>query len=103
MGYISTQPDKLRTALDGLIQLMDRLPMDESFFDAAKDKILRQCRTSKLKEEDRYFVWRTLQRLGLNRESRELIYEELPSIDSGKFLNLSAEHTAGKPQIILII
>ena len=65
MGYISTQPDKLRTALDGLIQLMDRLPMDESFFDAAKDKILRQCRTSKLKEEDRYFVWRTLQRLGL--------------------------------------
>ena len=101
-GYIATQPDKLGVALEALMQLVNKMPMKEESFQAAKEQLLRQCKTVKRKPESLFFRWKDLQRFQQTQDTLQTVYQELPGIDLKRFQNLCQFYTQQKPCIMLI-
>lgn len=80
IAFIGTQADKFHDALKGMNELLNDLPSDETAFGLAKESLKNRVETERVSKESLVDYYFSLQDKGLNKDTRELLYAELPNI-----------------------
>lgn len=86
-AFMSTQADKLGTALDGMTDLMNRLPGDEKSFRLACDGLMNSIATQRVTNRALFSTWYSYRLQGIDRDIREDTYSRasvttLPEMES---------------------
>lgn len=75
--YIGTQPDKLKTAVETLDQLMEHLPQIPIQFETAKNAMLKQIASTRFTRTNIFFNFLNLQKLNIDYDLRKNIYNQI--------------------------
>ena len=76
-AYIGTQNDKLGDAVTAMLELMNKMPADETMFHGSKDAALKQIASQRVTKEAIYWSWENAQRLGLDHDVNREVYNAL--------------------------
>ena len=76
-AYLGTQPDKVNTAIPDIIGLLNEMPYVANQVEQAKLSILKNIESSRINRQSIYWTWLKNNKLGLDVDMRELIYERL--------------------------
>ncbi|NCC87940.1 MAG: insulinase family protein [Clostridia bacterium] len=102
-GFLSTQPDKMKEALDALTGLLNELALSEESFSNSKESLIKQYNTERIVKENIFWTYESNKKRGIDYDIRKDIYENIQKYelqDVEKFFN---EHITGKKYDILII
>ncbi len=102
-GFLSTQPDKMKEALDALTNLLNELALSNESFSNSKDAIIKQMNTERIIKSDIFWTYEANKKRGIDFDNRKEIYENLKKYnleDVNKFFD---EHIKGKTYDILIV
>lgn len=103
IGYLSTQPDKMKEALEALSDLMNELKQSPESFETARQAIISQINTERIIKSGIFWNYLANKELGIDNDYRKDIYEQTQNFtleDATKFFN---EHIQGKKYDILIV
>ncbi|MGS0747117.1 M16 family metallopeptidase [Halpernia sp. GG3] len=78
--YIGTQPDKLKTAVDAMDELMKELPQVDFQFINSKNSALKKIEAGRLTRTTIFFNALRLQKLGVDYDLREKVYHETENL-----------------------
>jgi len=79
-AYIGTQADKLPEAVEGMMELLKVFPMSEKGYAQAKEGAMQQIQTDRITKGDILNTYHRNKKLGVNVDTRKVIYDALPSI-----------------------
>ena len=104
-GYLTTQPDKMKDALDAMTALLNEMALSELSFNTSKDALIKQFNTERTIKESIFWYYNYWQKLGVNTDidPNKQIYDEVKasSLETvGQFFN---NHVKGKKYDILIV
>lgn len=102
-AYIGTQADKLADAMQGMHQLFDTLPKVSKDFDAAKQSIVQQIKSERIKPSAYCQNYYNALQLGYSSDFRKEIFDKVPSIQLSDVASFHAQHFAQKPFTTLVI
>jgi len=91
-GFLGTQPDKMKEALDALTGLLNELALSEESFDNSKEALIKQYNTDRIVKQNIFWTYESNKKKGIDYDIRKDIYES--------FFN---EHIKGKNYDILVI
>lgn len=81
LAFIGTQADKFNEAVNGMNELITKLPIDNETFKLAKQSIENDVRTSRVMPENLAWLKRYYTRMGLDDPLTMQVLEEIPTID----------------------
>jgi predicted Zn-dependent peptidase len=102
-GFLSTQPDKMKEALDALTGLLNELAQSEESFANSKDAIIKQMNTSRTIKEDIFWSYEYYKKLGIDYNINKDIYEAVKNYKLSDVNKFFSEHVKGKSYDILIV
>ncbi len=102
-AYVGTQADKLKTAVDAMLAMMDEMPRAEKQFDLAKESIVKQINSERIINEDIFWTYLSKLDLGLNYDTRKDVYDQVPAMTMDDLNNFFDEHISGKKYTFLVI
>ncbi len=102
-SYIGTQADKLPEALSGFINILNNMPESEITFASAKESLLKQIETDRITKTSVLFDYLNALDLGLEKDIREEIYNNVSSMTFDAVKNFQEEHVKGNNYTILIL
>lgn len=103
ISYIATQYDKMVTAIDGFLDLMDNMPEAEKSFALAKDGLLQQLRTERITKSDILWDYESSKKLGINYDIRRDIFNKVPGFTMADLKAFQQEYLKAKPHVYLIL
>ena len=103
VGIIGTQADKTSDAVGAFLGLMDNLPVSEDRFEAARDAVLNDYRTSKLSFREVLGAIAAWERQGLPVDPRIARYERFQNAKLEMMLSFYSEHLKGRQKLISIV
>lgn len=103
LSYIATQYDKIETAIDAFIELLDKMPESENAFTLAKDGIIKKIRTSRTTKSDILWTYEQYNKIGVKTDLNKAIFEKTPSMTLGDLKNFQNNYLKGKTHTILVI
>ncbi|MBI3233399.1 MAG: insulinase family protein [Bacteroidetes bacterium] len=89
-GYIGTQADKLFESIDAMNELLTKMPISEALLSSCKSTIKSQIETERYNGIDIIYSYEMNQKLGLEKDIREDIYNQVNNLsvdDVQKFFN----------------
>jgi len=102
-GFLSTQPDKMKEALDALTGLLNELAQSEEAFANSKDALIKQMNTSRIVKEDIFWTYESNKKLGIDYDIRKDIYNNVLNYKLGDVNSFFENHIKGKNYDILIV
>lgn len=102
-GYLSTQPDKIKEALDALKYLLDNLAQSNEAFANSKEALIKQINTERIIKAYIYWTKEDNLKKGIDYDIRKDVYENAKKCtleDVNKFFE---KHVKGKTYDILIV
>jgi predicted Zn-dependent peptidase len=75
MGFVGTQADKMKTALNTMNRILNNFTESDHFFNVSKEAIINQISTERLYREDLFFRYLNNQDLGIDHDQRKDIYD----------------------------
>ncbi|MDR2011343.1 MAG: insulinase family protein [Bacteroidales bacterium] len=103
LGYLSTQPDKMKEALDALTGLLNELALSDELFANSKDAIIKQMKTERIIKDDIFWNYYYNKKRGIDYDIRKDIYNEVKDFTLNDVSEFFDSHIAGKKYDILII
>lgn len=103
MGVIQTQPDKTVEALNGFIELMDKMPVSEERFSGAKNSLINQYRTAKTGFREVVAQVADWERHGLQGDPRAEWFKVIQSSTIAQMLDFQKAQVANKPKLISVV
>ena len=103
VGYLSTQPDKMKEALEALGELMNELKQSPESFEISRQAIISQINTERIIKSGIFWNYLANKELGIDNDYRKDVYEAVKNFtldDATKFFN---EHIQGKTFDIMIV
>lgn len=102
-GFVGTQADKMKTATDALMELMNKMPRAEKQFNASKESIIKKIESERIIKSGIY--WNYLSNLdkGIKNDIRKDIYEKVQKTNLDAFEKFFNQHVKGKNFTYLII
>jgi len=105
-GFVATQSDKLKTATDALLGLLNNMPEAQIQFDASRDQILKRIESERITRTDIYFNYLENLNRGFTNDYRKDVYEETKTLDMkslASFFDIVIKGIKGKNYTFLII
>lgn len=102
-AYVGTQADKMKDALDAMLQLMNNMPEAEKQFDAAKLSALKEIETERITKTDIFWNFERMKKLGLDYDIRKDIYSGINNISLIDLRNFFNQNIKGKKYNYLVI
>ncbi len=102
-GFLSTQPDKMKEALDALTGLLNELAQSNEAFANSKESIIKQVNTQRITKESIFWLYEANKKLGIDYDYRKDNYDKIQDLglsDINAFFN---SHVKGKSYDILIV
>ncbi len=103
VGFVATQVDKLKTATDAMLDLMNKMPRSEKSFDNAKESLLKQIESERIVKRSIFWTYMQNKDLGFEEDIRKTVYEKAKTAtidDLQKFVDI---HVKNKNFVFLII
>jgi zinc protease len=102
-SYIGTQADKLKEALNGMIELIDEMPKSDLLFSNSKASILETIATQRVTKIAVLNDYERNKRMGYTEDIRKVIYDSISTMTFNDIQNLEKNYINNKPRTILII
>ncbi|MDR2834689.1 MAG: insulinase family protein [Bacteroidales bacterium] len=105
MGYLSTQPDKMKDALDAMTDLLNDMPLAEQSFNTSKESCIKQMNTTRIIKESIYWNYDYYTKLGISTDidPRQQVYDEVKNSSLETVGNFFNNHVKDKKFDILIV
>lgn len=103
-GYVGTQPDKLRDAVDAFQQILENMPVSGPQMEHARQGVMKQIAAGRITKADLYWAWRGSRDKGFaNRDLREDIYRIIEKADASNLLEFQTKHIKGRHYTWLVL
>jgi predicted Zn-dependent peptidase len=102
-AYIGTQADKLGEAMQGTIDILNDMPESQITFDAAKNSLLNQIKTSRTTKASIMFDFLAAKKRGLDYDIRKDIYEQVPALMLKDIKKFQMENLKNRNYAILVL
>ncbi len=102
-GFLSTQPDKMKDALDALTGLLNEMALSEESFANSKEAIIKQINTERIVKQNVFWTNESNKRRGLDYDYRKDIYDNVQNYELDDVEEFFGDHIAGKNYDILIV
>ena len=103
MSYIGTQADKLSDAMQGMTELLDIMPEDENNMNNAKESIEQKIRTERLTKSRVLSEYEKHQKLGVNHDYREDVYDAVQNFDMNSLREFHNSHISGGTRYVMVL
>ncbi|MBN2730103.1 MAG: insulinase family protein [Bacteroidales bacterium] len=103
LSYIACQYDKMTTAIDAFLELLNEMPESDNSFQLAKDGLIKQIRTNRTTRDDILWAYEGANKLGLSYDTDKDVYEQVPSMTMETLKQFQADHLRNKMYTYLII
>ena len=103
VAYIGTQADKLPEAMDGMMELLQTLPIAEKNFENAKEGVLQSIATDRITKMDILSTYHSMKRMGLNNDLRKDIYVKVKGMKLEDISAFHSEYLKGKKYRMALI
>ena len=102
-AYVGSQSDKMLSAIEGMNELLNDLPLDEQAFELAKEAIRKSIQTQRINENEPIYMYFGAKKKGVDYDLRKTIYETIDTITFDDIKQLHGEKIANKPYTYCII
>jgi predicted Zn-dependent peptidase len=102
-GFLSTQPDKMKDALDALTGLLNEMAVSQEAFANSKDAIIKQMNTQRIIKSGIFWNYSNNLELGIDYDIRKDIYEDIKNLTIDDIEEFFNNHIKGKNYDILIV
>ena len=102
-GFLSTQPDKMKEALDALTELLNNLALSNEAFANSKDAIIKQMNTERIIKSNIFWTYESNKKRGIDYDNRKDIYENIQKYELADVNKFFDDHIKGKTYDILIV
>ena len=102
-GFLGTQPDKMKEALDALTGLLNELALSEESFDNSKEALIKQYNTDRIVKQNIFWTYESNKKKGIDYDIRKDIYENVQNYKLNDVESFFNEHIKGKNYDILVI
>lgn len=103
LGFLSTQPDKIKEAMEALYGLLDSMPLSQPSFEISKNAVLKNYNTERIIKSNIFWNWLYYQKLGIDYDIRKDIYNEVSKADISNVDKFFNNHIKDKKYDVLII
>ena len=104
LAYIGSQADKLGQATDGMMQLLnDSIPQFEQLWSTSKDAVIKGIASTRIIREGILFNYENVRRLGIDYDTRKLIFDTLPTLTFADIQKFHKNYIANQPYTILVM
>ena len=103
MAYIGTQSDKLRQALNDMVDLMYNMPESHAAFEDAKSAIISNMRTKRTTKSSILFSYLSAQKKGLDYDQRKDIFEGVQNLSLKDVVVFQESNIKDRPFVICVI
>ena len=103
MAYIGTQADKLKEAMLGMNELLDKLPEVGANLENAKDAVTQKIRTERITKDRVLFNYESAKRLGYNYDSRKDVFEQINNFNLSDLTEFHNAHMSNNEYSILVL
>jgi len=102
-SYVGTQSDKLGEALDGMSDLLNKMPESPENMSNAKEGIIQKLRTERLTKSRILSEYERAVKMGIDYDIRENIYNEVQDMDMSTLVNFHNLHIANGTRIVMVL
>ena len=103
-GYVGTQPDKLRDAVEAFQTIIEEMPVSLPQMETARHSVLKQIAAGRITRSELFWTWRANRDKGFpNRDLREDTYRTLEIATSDDLLNFHQMHVKGRNYTWLVL
>ncbi len=103
MAYIGCQADKMTEAMQGMNELLSKIPVSEQRFELAKSSFKKDLQTQRITGEDILDAYLQAQRKGLKGDFRKMEYLALDSMSLKNIEAFHASQISGKAYTYCVI
>ncbi|MFN0036922.1 MAG: M16 family metallopeptidase [Saprospiraceae bacterium] len=103
-GYVGTQPDKLRDAVEAFQAILEEMPVSLPQLEHARQSVLKQIAAGRITQSDLYWTWRSNRDKGYpNHDLREDIYRTIEKAKASDLLDFQRRHVKGRHYTWLVL
>ena len=102
-SYIGTQADKIQEAIDGMSDLLDKMPKSDVLFETSKQSLIESISTTRITKAGVLLSYEAAQRLGLTYDIRKDIYTQVKDFNFENIKKFQETYIKNKPKAILVV
>lgn len=103
-GYVGTQPDKLREAVEAFQSILENMPVSLPQMETARQSVLKQIAASRITRSELYWTWRANREKGFpNQDLRQQVFEALQKSQAADLLRFQQEHVKNRHYTWLVL
>ena len=104
LAYIGSQADKLSQAVDGMMQLLnDTISYFPQLWETSKESVIKGIASTRIVREAILFNYENAMRLGIDYDTRKLVYDKLPNLTFDDIQKFHKDKIAHQPYTILVM
>jgi zinc protease len=102
-SYIGTQADKILEAIDGMTELLDKMPKSDVLFETSKQSLIESINTTRITKSNILISYEASRKLGLTYDIRKDIYEQVKNFNFDDIKKFQETYVKEKPKAILVV
>lgn len=102
-AYIGTQSDKFKDAVAGMNELLNDLPESNVALESVRTNLFKSLASERITGYNILSSYLAAQRRGMDEDSREMIFAELPKLTYADLKKFHLENISHKPYIYCIV
>ncbi len=103
-GYVGTQPDKLRDAVEAFQAILENMPVSAPQIETARQSVLKKIAGSRIVRSDLFWTWRANRDKGYtNHDLREDTYRRLEKASMEDLLHFQKSQVKGRKYTWLVL
>jgi len=102
-SYVGTQADKLKTATDAMLDLMNNMPKAQKQFDLARETIMKRIETERITKTNIYNTYQINKDRGIEYDIRKDVYETMQTVTLEELEDFANNHVSGKHYNFLVL
>jgi len=102
-SYVGTQADKLKTATDAILDLMNNMPKAQKQFDLARETIMKRIETERITKTNIYSTYQTNKDRGIEYDIRQDVYKTMQTVTLEELEEFVNQHVYGKHFNFLVL
>ncbi|MEY3368069.1 MAG: hypothetical protein RI973_1224 [Bacteroidota bacterium] len=101
--YVGTQADKLREAIEAMQGIVEDMPASEYQMMQAALSIQKKLETSRVKRENIYWDWRSVQERGYGHDLRRDVYQAISAARPADLLDFHNKYVRGRQYTFVVL
>ncbi len=102
-SYVGTQADKLQTATNAMLDLMNNMPKAQKQFDLAKETIMKRIETERITKTNIFNTYQVNKDRGIEYDIRKDVYETMKTVTMEELEEFVNQHISGKQYSFLVL